>query len=177
MLMRDASHLFGDSRVPERVWARIEVSPCGCWLWPKKSTDRDGYPNRVRFDGVLYRPVRKIRTILVGPVPDGLQLGHQCHSLNLGTCAGGTACAHRRCVNPLDVEPETAAQNLRGGHTFQRRNALVQHCPSNHWYTPENTMMVGKHKTNRACRKCYRNSWRRRHGYPEYVMEGPDFTE
>lgn len=172
--MRDATHLLGDPRVPARLWLRLDVSPCGCWLW-NQGVDRDGYPERIRVDGERIRPYRLFYVRLVGPVPEGLQVGHQCHSENLSTCPGGVACAHRRCVNPLDVAPETNGENLLGGHTFQRRNALAEHCPQRHWYTAENTMMVGPRKASRGCRKCYRNSWRRRHGKPESTIEGPDF--
>lgn len=153
--MHDASHLLLDPRIPPRLWRRIDVAPCGCWLW-NQGTDADGYPGRIRLDGERWQPYRLFYVQLVGPIPEGLQIGHQCHSLNLATCAGGSTCQHRRCVNPLDVAPETNRENLLGGNTFQRRNALVEECPKGHAYTPENitwvTLATGSRA--RACRTC-----------------------
>jgi hypothetical protein len=80
-----------------RFWSYVDVDG-DCWEWTGQR-DRDGY-------GRLWRPAGKTRVahriayeLLVGPIPEGLQLDHLC----LNKC----------CVNPDHVEPVTLAENCR----------------------------------------------------------------
>lgn len=49
---------------------------------------------------------------MFGPVPEDLVLDHTCHPID-GTCPGGEACRHRRCVNPLHLKPISRGDNSR----------------------------------------------------------------
>src|ERR1700724_3342910 len=50
----------------------------------------------------------------IGPIPEGLELDHTCHSRD-PSCPGNASCVHRGCVNPAHLEPVTHRENcLRG---------------------------------------------------------------
>lgn len=125
---------FGDPRLPQRFWSKVKVNPdTGCWEW-QRSTFKDGYgqfstaittgSGRKNWYAHRYAYVH-----LVGPVPDGLDLDHQCHNRD-PNCAGGQECAHRRCVYPIaHVEPATVQQNLgRSRHTLNSINLAKTCC-------------------------------------------------
>jgi len=86
----------------ERFWSRVDASG-DCWEW-LGAKDVNGYGD---FE-VNPRPHRK-RTkahrfgweLLVGPIPDGLEIDHLCRN--------------HGCVNPDHLEPVTHAENLRRG--------------------------------------------------------------
>lgn len=105
----------GPSRpLRERFLSMVEQTPT-CWYWTAR-IDRDGY-SRIKIDG---RPVPAYRVayeLLVGPIPDGLEIDHACHNVD-PTCSGGKTCRHRACVNPAHLEPVTGRENLarRDGH-------------------------------------------------------------
>ena len=119
-----------------RVLSRIGIDD-GCWLWHGQ-LDHGGYgtvarPNR---DGVGKRSGahRVVYELLVGPIPDCLQLDHLCRN--------------RRCVNPSHLEPVTASENLR-----RSQSAFVV-CGRGHAMTPENI----RHRKDgtRLCKLCDR---------------------
>lgn len=120
-----------------------------CWPWT--GWHASGYPV---ID--VSRPRRRKRgahvvvyELLVGPVPDGLELDHLCR--NIG------------CVNPAHLEPVTHAENVRRGHAG-RVNATRQqaktHCPAGHPYDAANTA-IGT-RGERKCRACHRERARER---------------
>jgi hypothetical protein len=142
---------WGDPRLPDRIWAKIYVCPItGCWL-SVYVEDKDGY-TRARFPPDNRQRLVHLGVYLAlgGVIPAGLQLDHLCRV--------------RSCCNPMHLEPVTNQVNLLRGNTFQAANAAKTHCPQDHPYNAVNTMMVGKNKTNRACRECYRVAWRKRYG-------------
>lgn len=106
-----------------------------------------GYGN-VRYDGRSTSAHRLVYTLLVGPIPAGLELDH--------------TCGNRRCVRPDHLEPVTHAENVRRGRlgavTAARQRAKT-HCPYGHRYSPENTR-VGSNGS-RNCRTCERDRMRR----------------
>jgi hypothetical protein len=76
------------------VRARFERGP-GCWRW--KGAVRHGGRGYVTGpDGYVYA-YRAVYELLVGPIPDGLQLHH--------------TCGNPSCVNPAHLEPVTAAEH------------------------------------------------------------------
>lgn len=90
--------------------------------------------------------------LLVGPIPEGLQLDHLCHTRD-GGCVGGPACLHRRCINPHHLEPVTNQENaLRSPLTLIGANVRKTHCPSGHPYDEANTYHCAN--GNRQCRQC-----------------------
>lgn len=58
------------------------------------------------------------------PVPDDLDVDHDCHNADL-TCPGGE-CAHRACVNPFHCSPATRGDNIRHGWERIRQSQQVR---------------------------------------------------
>lgn len=88
----------------------------GCWEWTGQ-VNHKGYG--VLYQRPGYRPRnrkahRVVYELLVGPIPTGKQLDHQCHNQDK-SCPGGVTCRHRRCVNPGHLEPVTPKINTGRG--------------------------------------------------------------
>jgi len=124
-------------------WARVDrngptpdyaPSLGPCWLWTG-SLNRLGYGNG-RYDGRTMSAHRAAYTLLVGPIPKGMQLDHLCRV--------------RRCVNPAHLEPVTQSTNML------RARSLITHCPQGHPYDEVNTYW---HRGRRNCRACRNVRW------------------
>jgi hypothetical protein len=111
-----------------------------CWPWMAAKTNGYGV---VQYQGRLQRAHRVIRTILVGPIPDGLEPDHLCRN--------------RWCVNPEHTEPVTQSENNLRSESQSAKHARQTHCVRGHEFTPENTYTRTRgHKTERFCRECCR---------------------
>ena len=119
--------------VQDRFLAKIVASPNGCWIW-QSGTNADGY-GLFRVDGRMVRAHRFAYELLVGPIPEGLELDHLCRV--------------RNCVNPAHMEPVTHAENMRRG-----AHALKTHCPREHPYAGGNLYIAPDGK--RRCWTCKR---------------------
>lgn len=122
----------------DRFWAKVDTSG-ECWLWTA-ATHHDGYGTFwVREDQQLRRAHRYAYELLVGPIPDGLDLDHLCRV--------------RACVNPAHLEPVTRSENVRRG-----AGGVLQpprtHCKHGHEFTQENTY---ENRGKRFCRQCDRD--------------------
>lgn len=138
------TYVFGDARLPERFWTKIEVSPSGCWRWT--ACTHLGYGIlRAPSAGTKYAH-RVAYLALVGPLQKGLELDHLCHARDK-TCQLGGLCPHRACCNPEHLEPVAHLLNVRRG----RGNGAKTHCPQGHEYTEENTI---RGEGSRRCRTC-----------------------
>lgn len=133
----------------DRFWAHVDTGgPGGCWLW----TGHVIWSGYGHFS-VKSRPVKAHRfayEMLVGPIPDDLQLDHLCR----------VPC----CVNPAHLEPVTARENtLRSGGT-SAVNARKTHCIHGHEFTAENTYLYeikASGRVGRGCKACRVESNRR----------------
>lgn len=90
---------------PERrFWLNVRKSD-GCWEWTG-SLSGGGY-GQFRVHGKQAQVHRFAYGLLVGPVPEGLELDHLCRN--------------RRCVNPAHLEPVTRSINVARGIPFSEK--------------------------------------------------------
>lgn len=107
-----AKNMFGTDI--DRFLAKVHKTET-CWLWTR-GTNRAGY-GRLSIKGKPTFAYRLAYELFIGPIPEGLQLDHLCHSSDLD-CVGGPSCPHRRCVNPHHLEPVTSQENTRRGRRW-----------------------------------------------------------
>src|SRR5438105_7122344 len=98
----------------ERFWSKVDRGgDADCWSW-LASKDRDGYGffcvSKDRPDDRAYRVAYRL---LVGPIPNGLELDHLCR--NPG------------CVNPTHLEPVSHRVNVLRGQGPSAINARKTH--------------------------------------------------
>lgn len=113
------------------IRSRTLVDEVGCWVWQGYRTAH-GY-GRIGADYAH----RLTYELVVGPIPDGLQLDHLCRN--------------RGCCNPAHLEPVTMAENIRRGYG----HGSETHCPQGHPYDEANTYRPKR--GGRMCRTCKRN--------------------
>ena len=122
-----------------------------CWEWTG-GLDVDGY-GVFRGEGRVLRAHRYAWEQVHGPVPVGLVLDHRCHDPQ--SCAGGTSCPHRRCVNPghLVVLPirDNVLRAVPSSPTVA--NAAKSVCVRGHPLSGVNLYIHPKRGT-RHCRAC-----------------------
>lgn len=144
---------FGDGRLSAHFWKRVQPADNGCWLWKLKPA-ANGY-GRYRINNVRSMAHRFIYTVVVGPIPEGMQVDHVCHNIDLD-CAGGPSCLHRRCVNPAHLEAVTGSVNTRR-YLEPRQDA---YCGKGHPFDVVNTGYTAR--GSRFCRACQNASNRTR---------------
>lgn len=91
----------------ERFTAKYIVNDEGCWEW--QGTKARGYAS-FSVGKTKVRGARWSYEHFKGPIPDGEEIDHICHSRST-TCPGGLACRHRRCVNPDHLESVTKTEH------------------------------------------------------------------
>ena len=79
-------YIQGDDEA--RFWTKVNKSSGSCWLWVG-GISRYGY-GEFWHNGGNYRAHRFSYELLVGPIPEGLQIDHLCRV--------------RNCVNPARLE-------------------------------------------------------------------------
>lgn len=134
------------SDLPEKIQARIEPEPMsGCWLWTG-GRESKGYG---RYGKNGRKAHRLVYELLVGPVPEGLQLDHLCRN--------------RICVSPWHLEPVTGKVNVARGEGFDvgKVHRERTHCPHGHPYEGENLKMrKNGQRAGRECSKTANARWR-----------------
>lgn len=135
--------------VSERLWAKVDTSG-ECWLWTGATT-ANGYGVLSVFTERLDRHTNALAhrlayELLIGPIPQGLEIDHLCRV--------------RHCVNPEHMEAVTHRENQR------RMSEAVTHCRNaGHELTPENTRVSPNGR--RRCLACQSEERRR------YEMKNP----
>lgn len=142
----------------QRFWSHVQGgSYTECWIWTASLKQDQGYGQFTPAWGLTVAAHLWSYQFMVGPIPDGLQVDHLCHTRDL-SCPSGNACLHRRCVNPWHLEPVTPLVNTRrsSGHASQT------HCKWGHPFNEENTYLGEKNRLHRQCRECRRAVDRKR---------------
>jgi HNH endonuclease len=121
-----------------RFWSKVDTSGA-CWLWTGQKT-RLGY-GYVKWRQRSMLPHRVAYQLLVGPIPDGLELDHLCRN--------------RLCVNPNHLEPVDHRSNILRGESPCAVNAKKTHCIHGHELTKENTY-IRTGEPGRKCKECMR---------------------
>lgn len=137
----------------QRFWPRVDRTGT-CWIWKGRKM-KDGY-GVIDINYKSYFAHRVAYELVIGKIPDGLELDHTCHKK--GKCIGVAECPHRACVNPLHLEPVTHRINtLRGNSGLGSKGRVLAkktHCRNGHEFTPENTAILPS--GDRRCRICTR---------------------
>lgn len=120
----------------ERLFTKFVIADNGCWLWTA-SCGRGGY-GRFNYEGRAQSAHRCAYELLVGPIPDGLEIDHLCRV--------------RNCVNPDHMEPVTHRVNVLRGMGSSAKRARQTHCKNGHPFDEKNTYM--RPDGRRACRAC-----------------------
>lgn len=110
----------------------------GCWIW-QRATNGKGY-GQFTLMGRTVLAHRAAYFLLVGEVPDGLDLDHLCRQ--------------RGCVNPSHLEPVTNRENALRGEGPTAKNAAKTHCLRGHALTPDNLVPSEIKRGYRICRDC-----------------------
>lgn len=128
------------ARAEARFWSKVTFGvQGGCWLWSAARSDR-GY-GCIRVNRKLIYAHRFAYELLVGEVPEGMQLDHLCRV--------------RHCVNPAHLEVVTQRENIRRGNGLSAQRARRTHCPQGHPYDEANTY-VRPDGRGRGCQACRR---------------------
>lgn len=119
---------------------RVLIDRKGCWI-------PDGHRNNgyaiFTFNGASSMAHRASWELLVGPIPEGLQLDHLCRV--------------RACVNPDHLEPVTQRENTLRGVSPVAENARKTHCPQGHPFAGSNLRVEkAKYGSARRCLTCFR---------------------
>ena len=93
----------------ERLQRRSTVREDGCWTW-NGCVGSKGYGS-IALNGKSVLVHRLAYELLVGPIPDGLQIDHRCHNDDR-SCSGGK-CDHRICWRPDHLEAVAGKENVR----------------------------------------------------------------
>lgn len=133
--------------IEERFWAKVRKGP-GCWEWTARR-DPSGY-GRFAFRGRNSMAYRTSWTLNCGEIPPGRMVLHTCNN--------------RACVRPDHLYLGDQSDNMRdsmeaGTHTALYRK-LSTFCRHGHPYTEQNTILIPR---GRSCRACRREAYRRYH--------------
>lgn len=129
-----------DDRRPtldERFWSKVDATG-PCWEWTAH-VGRAGY-GQIHLEGRTALAHRVAYQLLVGSIPDGLQLDHLCRNT--------------KCVNPDHLEPVPGRVNILRSAGPSAQHAIKTHCPQGHPYSQGNLHVTKSGQ--RKCRACNR---------------------
>jgi hypothetical protein len=136
-----------------RIFARVnfngpvpehDPSLGNCWVCIR-SVKPNGYAS-ITYKGKTANVHRLAFVMLVGDIPDGLELDHLCRN--------------RACIRPYHLEPVTRLENQVRGEGFVAMHVRKTHCKNGHAFSTENTYVHRGHRYCRACRKINKARYR-----------------
>jgi HNH endonuclease len=150
-----------------RIMAKIRIDQeTGCWEFTG-SRNRGRAYGRIGWKGRLWLTHRVTYTLIIGPIPDNLEIDH--------------LCKNPPCCNPAHLEAVTRSVNIQRGTQGDWRaefELAKTHCPARHPYDAGNTYFTPSgHRQcrickaeanlrydvkNRAARAAYSRAWRAR---------------
>lgn len=129
----------------ERFMKRVRKTE-SCWLWGPITGHAYGvfYLRESKKSFVAHRWLYQQ---VVGPVPQGKELHHECNN--------------KKCVNPSHLRPVTHRENcLVSENNACAKHARQTHCKHGHELTPENVYVFTR--TYRQCKCCKKETERKR---------------
>ena len=131
---------FGDPRLPERFWSKVQPEPMsGCWLWTGSSRSR-GYGS-LWLDQTM-QLAHRISFSVENEVPSGMVVDHKCR----------VHC----CVNPDHLRAITGKENTLIGVGPAALNAKKATCSNGHNLSGDNLLIQRPgSKPCRVCRICH----------------------
>lgn len=162
----------GNGRMREQIkrfWMLVKKTD-GCWIWIGRK-DKDGY-GRLMIAGKLVRAHRAVWAFVNGPIPDGLQVLHDCPDGD-----------NPACCNPVHLWLGTNADNMADrdakgrqakGVSHWTRNGrnkpipLKTHCKHGHAFSGDNLVI---YNGVRSCRACANNR-----SIAAYRLKNPDWN-
>lgn len=123
--------------IEDRFWRYVNAG-AGCWNW-LAAPDSKGY-GRFTIRQVRMAAHRFMYELMIGPIPDGLQLDHLCRN--------------RMCVRPDHLEPVTQQENLHRGDGPAGINHRKAHCL--HGHELHSFVASDRRHPRRRCRECDR---------------------
>lgn len=102
--------------------------PKECWPYARRSPNGYAHNTSVRMHKT--QAYRLIYMMMVGPIPEGLDIAHICHNGKGG------------CVNWHHLKPMTHKENMAMADTVTSWNRQRSTCRRGHAFTPENTYII-----------------------------------
>lgn len=140
------------------------ISTDDCWLWAGTINNK-GYGTVYigRFGGRAWSQLahRALYEFYKGPIPKRLEIDHLCRV--------------PRCVNPDHLEAVTSRENTLRGEGLAAKAAKQTHCLRGHEFNEANTLLSGRGRLCRLCRKitlAERNRKRRERYLAELARDG-----
>ncbi len=127
----------------QRLFNKIKRTS-DCWEWTAYKT-QGGYGQIRGEDQKMIYAHRAVYELLVGEIPEGLQIDHLCRN--------------RSCVNPDHLEPVTAKENIRRGIGIgvgvgiSNSRRKKTHCKNDHLLKSPN--LLKRSGGERMCRVCW----------------------
>ncbi len=133
----------------ETITARLVSQPNGCLVWI--GSKWQGY-GKVWYQGRFRRVHSLLYEAAFGPVPEGLEVDHLCHT---ETCPRpGVDCPHRACADLEHLATVTHRVNTLRGMSLTSTCAQKTHCGHGHPFDEANTYV--RANGHRSCRTCKR---------------------